>query len=466
MKSILLFVNLNPDFRKLYQAILSSELFKVTVLATSKYALSINSIDERLCNRIYIINQNVGSVEEEFKNIDNAGWLSDLDRYECLKVSRRRQTLEDTENNTIALLHKIFQENQIHFIVNEMVANMCSYLLSKIGSTYGVPYVSLMGSRFPGYITIGLTDGSDEADLYKKKFELLEKKELEPSNLEKNFIRQYLINFDSTTPDYMKISGMTETSFLNAIRRLIKNVIELFGNFRIGLIFPYDPFLGYVYKYSFLNKLRTLKRVIRCQTGNIKYDSVEDEKFVMYPLHYHPEASTSVLSWANFNEIDIIRTIACSLPRNFKLYVKDHPTAKGFLSFRDYRRIKSIPNVRLIDAKLNSKYLIRKSYGVITLTSTVGYEALILGKPVISMGNIFYNFHPLCTNVKNLFDLPKAIQQLISTTPTQKYTLNFLFAYLMQSTNISYDFNNPVVLKTFPEILKGELEKIEVIYDR
>lgn len=458
-----MFVNLNPDFRRLYQAILESRLFKVTVLATSRYALHINSIDESLCSHIFIIED---GQDCDFKyadqNLDNIGWVSELDRFECLGVSRSRDSLEKIERITISTIHKIFHECEINFIVNEMVANMGSYLLARIGADYGVPYVSIMGSRLPGRMIIDLTDGIDEAHLYRTLFEGFSKKELIPTDHQKEIIHEYLRGFENVMPDYMRIGGLSNLSFWNLCQRVFINIAQLSKDIKAGFIYPYDPFLGCVYKYNFLNKFRTIKRFFRCKFQTIKYDCVASEKFFLYPLHYHPEASTSVLSWANFNEIDIIRSIASSMPRGFKLYVKDHPSAKGFLSSSDYERIKSIPNVRLINSEINAKYLIKRSVGVVTLTSTVGYESLIIGKPVITMGDIFYNFHPLCINVKNHFELPKAIRRIIDIPPTTEYTLNFLYAYLNPTTSVSYDFNSQSMLNDFPAILKHRLEEIEV----
>ena len=126
---------------------------------------------------------------------------------------------------------------------------------------------------------------------------------------------------------------------------------------------------------------------------NRMYDPVvQSDVFLLYPLHFHPESSTSILAGAYLNEYEVIRNIAFNLPQGITLYVKDHMAACGFQQLAFYRKLKDLPNVRLISYTADAKQLIRKSVGVITLTSTVGYEALLLGKRVFLFAPFFMNF--------------------------------------------------------------------------
>ena len=136
------------------------------------------------------------------------------------------------------------------------------------------------------------------------------------------------------------------------------------------------------------------------------YDRVnENESFFLYPLHYHPESSTSVHARHYINELNTITNIAFNLPFGKLLYVKDHPSAAGNPKINFYTELKKIPNVRLINHEMNIKNLIKKSEGIITLTSTVGFEALMYNKPVYVFGDVFYEFHPLCRKIKSFEEL-------------------------------------------------------------
>jgi len=67
---------------------------------------------------------------------------------------------------------------------------------------------------------------------------------------------------------------------------------------------------------------------------------VEGEQFLLYPMHFHPESSTSILAGTYLDEYEVIRNIAFSLPEGVRLYVKDHISAWGYPALDFYRRIK------------------------------------------------------------------------------------------------------------------------------
>ncbi|MFH3675799.1 capsular biosynthesis protein, partial [Acinetobacter baumannii] len=54
---------------------------------------------------------------------------------------------------------------------------------------------------------------------------------------------------------------------------------------------------------------------------------------------------------------------------------------------------------------VNIKRLILKSLGVITVNSTAGYEALLLGKPVYLLGRVFYENFNNVYNLKSYRDI-------------------------------------------------------------
>src|SRR5690606_27994280 len=136
---------------------------------------------------------------------------------------------------------------------------------------------------------------------------------------------------------------------------------------------------------------------------------------LVYPLHFHPEASTSILAGHYLDEYEVIRNIAFNLPHGLKLYVKDHLSAYGYPSLNFYKKIVQLPNVILLGPEYNAKTLVKNSKGVITLSSTVGYEGLLLGKPVFLFGRAFYENHK---NVIKIDSLPRLFEILSSGLET------------------------------------------------
>ena len=84
--------------------------------------------------------------------------------------------------------------------------------------------------------------------------------------------------------------------------------------------------------------------------NNLNRKIFQNEKFIYYPLHIEQERSLLIAAPYYTNQIEIIRSIAKSLPIDYKLYVKEHPSQanRNWRDISDYKEIINIPNVRLI----------------------------------------------------------------------------------------------------------------------
>jgi capsule polysaccharide modification protein KpsS len=109
--------------------------------------------------------------------------------------------------------------------------------------------------------------------------------------------------------------------------------------------------------------------------------------------------------------LNTVKNIAFTLPFPYKLYVKEHPASVGLRPKSFYKKFKKLPNVVLISPEENIESIIKKSSGIITLTSTVGMEAALVGKPVYVLGNVSYSYHPLCRKPRNFEDLKNNIEK-------------------------------------------------------
>jgi hypothetical protein len=88
-------------------------------------------------------------------------------------------------------------------------------------------------------------------------------------------------------------------------------------------------------------------------------------------------------------------------------------SATGFEPLDFYRRVASLPNVTLLDPYVNAKkFLAQECAGVFTLTSTVGYEAALLGLPVVVFGEVFYDSHASVYKAVGFQDMPLALDHL------------------------------------------------------
>lgn len=146
-----------------------------------------------------------------------------------------------------------------------------------------------------------------------------------------------------------------------------------------------------------------------------------EKKFVYVPLHYQPERTSSPQGDIFVDQILMIETIAASLPDDWIIYVKEHPsqwwlkTGINYSSCRYpgyYGRIARLKNVFLVPIFTNTYDLINKSQVVITLTGTACWEALMRSKPVIMFGYPWYRDCPALFMVDSMESCREALKKI------------------------------------------------------
>ncbi|MCC6217539.1 MAG: hypothetical protein IT376_21960 [Polyangiaceae bacterium] len=118
------------------------------------------------------------------------------------------------------------------------------------------------------------------------------------------------------------------------------------------------------------------------------------ERYVLYPIHFQPEASTLVQAPYYLDQAALIEDLAKSLPAGHRLWVKDHLSNRGRRPLAELRRIRDTFGVRLLGPDVDGWELVRGAAAVAVITGTMGWEGLLLGKPVVTFGDVFYNVVP------------------------------------------------------------------------
>jgi hypothetical protein len=115
------------------------------------------------------------------------------------------------------------------------------------------------------------------------------------------------------------------------------------------------------------------------------------ERYVLYPIHFQPEASTLVQAPYYLDQAALIEDMSKSLPVGYQLYVKEHVSNRGRRPLAFYKRLRDTFGVRLLGPDEDTWTLIRDAAAVAVITGTVGWEGLLFGKPVVTFGDVFYN---------------------------------------------------------------------------
>lgn len=201
-------------------------------------------------------------------------------------------------------------------------------------------------------------------------------------------------------------------------------------------------FFRYLNKYFFTNafkgdhtKANPFKRVWLESEWRLKRiywlrsdhwdEYVPAEKYVYFPLHVQPEMSTMTFAPFYLDQPSIIENISKSLPIDYRLVIKEHPSMLGRRDGNYYRRIKSLPNVRFVSPTVNSFEITENSSAIFTITGTAGLEGLILRKPVFVLGSTFYRHCPLIINVGELSPTkwPEVVSQTLKSYEHDEETL-------------------------------------------
>lgn len=132
-----------------------------------------------------------------------------------------------------------------------------------------------------------------------------------------------------------------------------------------------------------------------------------------------------------------MQNVAQSLPWDTCLYVKEHPQAVGVKDMGFYNRVRGTPNVRMIYPHVPSRSLIAGSKGVVTITGTAGMEAMLMNRPAVTLGDVFYNFVPnLVTRAKSSEEVPELVRRFDNFQPDERILETFVTAILDESVEV------------------------------
>jgi len=140
------------------------------------------------------------------------------------------------------------------------------------------------------------------------------------------------------------------------------------------------------------------------------------DRFIYYPLHVPNDAALTIRSPEYLDQFAFLDYAAGNLPIGYNLYIKEHPARVGATDYGSLRRLLlKHDNLRIIDPTINNYDVMEAADVVITINSKSGAEAMLLGKPVIALGDAFYTPSRLVLKSERLEDLPALIKQALET---------------------------------------------------
>jgi hypothetical protein len=209
----------------------------------------------------------------------------------------------------------------------------------------------------------------------------------EPSGDDEVLAERSLAEFRQRRPQpvYTAINRSVLKPELTRLRTLTRHVLDLAGD-------PFDETslrpVGLIADQS-----RQLARGIRHRRSRrFRGAGIPHRKpYVFFPLHKQPEASVDIKGSPFTGQLDIIRSLARTLPLSHDLYVKEHIVALNTRPAAFYAQLEQIPGVRLIAPSAEAFGLISDADLVVTITGTAAYEAALLRRPAATIAPIFFD---------------------------------------------------------------------------
>ena len=155
---------------------------------------------------------------------------------------------------------------------------------------------------------------------------------------------------------------------------------------------------------------------------------VPERPYVYFPLHVTDDFKVKRVIPHCVDQAYIIEMLADMLPEGIDVVLKEHPVSIGRNPVSFLRRLTRRENTRLVDPYMSSHELIRRSRAVVVISSTVGLEALLHGRPVLTMGQPFYAGYGVTVDVDSFRGLPQAVARVLEFEPDRERTLQFLHA--------------------------------------
>ena len=291
-------------------------------------------------------------------------------------------------------LESVIEQSRPDYIFDFDNAEVARSVLWLIADKHDIPYITIEHSRYDGYIIPSLSMGR-KTDSYHCKG--LQETFVSSQSLMK--VEHFRGKAKIANPDFAhnKTLKMSNNTLLKDIVRLFRSVLTVamkhYAGCRSLLNYKNFPFIANPYfGYKFHIELFFRERYLLSRANTYFKDIKPHEKYVYFPLHVIPESSTSIKAPFIQNEEELIFAISKVLPIGYTLYLKEHGGMVGERPLKFYKRLSRLPNVKFIrlDVHNDPKDWIVNSCGVITISGTSAFEAVMLGKKALIFGSVPY----------------------------------------------------------------------------
>jgi hypothetical protein len=157
---------------------------------------------------------------------------------------------------------------------------------------------------------------------------------------------------------------------------------------------------------------------------------------VYYPLHVPADFALTIRAPEYLDQCALIDYLCRVVPHTHEVVIKEHPALIGAVPYSRMRDLLARhDNLVLLDPGINNYRVLGKADAIVTVNSKSGAEALLLGKPVLVLGDAFYRDSAPATRVHALHDLPEALSRALeSPAPADRAAIESFFQDVWDSS--------------------------------
>jgi len=345
----------------------------------------------------------------------------------------------------IRSLERFFDEVKPDVVFSFICVTFGEYLAYLMAKSRGIHFLNLRPTRIKDYVILGESI-FEPSELIKETFARYGRGQGEEEVVKEakeylDFVTKSHAMYEGVIPPSSKAPQivMSDNSIFSKATKKFKNTVDSFqGRYKHDNQYPGS--LGPLLYQGVLNPKRARQVNSKLSADYLKEDKLKDTEYVFYPLHKEPEVTLLVYSRAYLNQIEVVRNFASNIPVGMKLVVKEHPASIGWRSPGFYKKLLEIPNVVMADPSIVSKTLIKHSKLVAIIAGSIGFEALLLKRPVVSLGNCPFNILPntMIRKVTCLEELGSEIRQLLDGyLYDQRAILDYVAANMASGVQVS-----------------------------
>lgn len=323
-----------------------------------------------------------------------------------------------------------FTENRPDAVISFTTANLSGLACYYVAKRFGIPYIEFATTRLYQRALVNVEPFHEFPEVASRYRHLLDAPADRPSVLEADaYIRRF--RAAPRSPDGVnRARQILHKSTSIHPRRLVGwlrvNYWWYFGHYRKDVVT--DPPVKQA-----VDVIRMKVRQRRMARAGF-FEMSRDEPYALFALHHQPEMTTMIFAPFWQDQLTLVENIARSLPVGMRLYVKEHVPMLGMRPISYYERLRRIPNVVLVEPYSSSLELARRAALVLTITGTIGIESLLLGRPLVTFGRIFYNAVDGVRKVRAIEDLPEAIRDVIREGPVPDRHVRAYVAALLEES--------------------------------